>query len=151
MDVAMRTEVAVFETDQLFVYGTLRAGIDNPKATRLARSATYMGPALVKGCLFRVSHYPALGPAMSPEDWVAGDLFANVPAELFRELDEFEGREYIRELAEVKFRDEFLTVYLYRYLPPVASLERIPTGDWKSTLQSSAPVSRCAGEPVRQS
>jgi len=119
--------------DRLFVYGTLRPGSDNKQARRLANSARHLGLATMSGRLYRVSHYPALVAAKLPEDSVKGDVFEGVTAELLQKLDEYEGSDYTRELAEVTTEDgRKLSAYFYRYALPTDQLEWIRSGDWHS-------------------
>jgi gamma-glutamylcyclotransferase (GGCT)/AIG2-like uncharacterized protein YtfP len=127
--------------DRLFVYGTLRPGSDNEHATRLAQSARHIGAARIRGQLFRVLHYPALGPPQSEQDWVAGDVFEGITNHLLLQLDAYEGEEYIRHVAEITLDDgRTLAAYVYLYTLPVGRLIRIDSGDWNAvSSQPSAP------------
>jgi len=117
--------------DRLFVYGTLRLGSTNEYAELLARQAQYVGRAKIAGRLYRVAHYPGLAPPESIADLVKGDVFAAVSAQLFEQMDEYEGPEYSRQITEVKMENgRTLTAYCYRYILPTAQLERIQSGDW---------------------
>ncbi len=83
------------------------------------------------GRLYRVAQYPGLAPSQSDEDSVTGDLFEEVTAELLRELDDYEGDAYRRELMEVTMPNgQLLSAYVYCYAMPTAELEWIPSGDW---------------------
>ena len=124
----------------LFVYGTLRAGSKNEQAERLAKSARHIGVATISGRLYRVAHYPALAPPQSEKDRVKGDVFEGVTAEMLEWLDEYEGEEYSRQLAEVTMEDgRILTAYFYSYALPTSRLEWIPSGDWYNVMQNPLP------------
>ncbi len=115
------------------MYGTLRPGSKNKHAETLMKTARHLGPATINGRLYRVTHYPALGPAQTKEDLVKGDLFEGVTTELLQRLDEYEGSAYSRVLAGVTLEDgTTLPAYFYRYALPTDQLEWIPSGDWSS-------------------
>src|SRR4051794_34494637 len=75
--------------DFLFVYGTLRSEFENPHALRLRAGAQLIGPATVRGAIFKVADYPGYRP--TPEAEVRGELYriAN-PAALLKTLDAYE-------------------------------------------------------------
>jgi len=105
--------------DKLFVYGTLRPGSKNEHAQRLAENARHIGVATMGGLLYWLGNYLVLAPSQSKEDRVTGDVFEGVTAELFDRLDEYEGAEYRRQLAEVRMEDgRTLIAYCYRYALP---------------------------------
>jgi gamma-glutamylcyclotransferase (GGCT)/AIG2-like uncharacterized protein YtfP len=118
--------------ERLFVYGTLRLGSKNEQAGRLAKTARHVGGATICGRLYRVAHYPALATAQSKDDLVKGDVFEGVTAELLQWLDEYEGEEYARQVAEVTMQDgRILAASFYCYLLPTDQLEWIRSGDWR--------------------
>lgn len=85
----------------------------------------------MSGRLYRVTHYPAVGPPQSKEDRVKGDVFEAVTAGLFEQLDKYEGEQYTRQLADVTMEDgRTLTVYFYSYALPTERLEWIRSGEW---------------------
>jgi gamma-glutamylcyclotransferase (GGCT)/AIG2-like uncharacterized protein YtfP len=128
----MVLRVAAF-VDRLFVYGTLRLGSKNEHAERLAKSARHIGGATIGGRLYRVAYYPALARAQSNEDRVKGDVFEGVTAELLRWLDDYEGSEYVRQLAEVTMEDgQTLAAFFYCYALPTDQFEWIRSGDWRT-------------------
>jgi len=117
--------------DKLFVYGTLRPGSNNQYAQHLAKAARHVGPSTTGGRLYRVAHYPALVSSQSKEDRVTGDLFDGITDQLWQLLDNYEGPEYSRELADVITEGGNDTqAYVYRYLLPSDLLEWIRSGDW---------------------
>ncbi len=117
--------------ERLFVYGTLRQGSANQYAERLSKTACHIGSGTVSGRLYLVTHYPALAPAQSAEERVKGDVFEGITAELWQLLDEYEGEQYARELAQVTMDNgQTLEAYVYRYLLSTKSLKLIRSGDW---------------------
>jgi len=117
--------------DRLFVYGTLRLGHANDHARALANGARFLGQALIPGRLFRVAHYPGLTAPASTNEWVKGEVFEGVTAEMFQRLDDYEGSDYMRQLAEVTMENgSRVAAYLYLYLLPTDGLELISSGDW---------------------
>jgi gamma-glutamylcyclotransferase (GGCT)/AIG2-like uncharacterized protein YtfP len=124
--------------DRLFVYGTLRPGARNEQAAWLAGSARHLGTGRIRGRLYRLAYYPALGSPLAEDDWVSGDLFAGVTAEMLHRLDQYEGSEYARELTDVTTpAGHIFPAYFYRFLMPVDALKWIPSGDWKTATPSS--------------
>lgn len=117
--------------DRLFVYGTLRLGSTNAYAQKLASEAHHVGRGQIRGRLYRVTHYPALAEPQRGDDFVTGDVFEGISGELWRELDGYEGDEYVRESTEVLLESgESVTAFVYRYLPSTNQLKRIRSGDW---------------------
>jgi len=107
--------------DLLFVYGTLRSGFDNPYAKLLRAQAELVGPAEVKGSIFRIADYPGYRP--EPAGTVHGELYRLAdPEATLRILDEYEGPEYER-LAR-----EDCWIYQFRTQPPESA--HIPSGDF---------------------
>ncbi len=120
--------------DRLFVYGTLRPGFRNHHADLLANRASYLGAGRVPGRLYRVSHYPAMVGAQSADDWVVGDLYGGLTAQLLMQLDRFEGDSYSREEKNVALSDgRSLVAFLYVWVRSVDGLEWIPSGDWNAS------------------
>jgi gamma-glutamylcyclotransferase (GGCT)/AIG2-like uncharacterized protein YtfP len=111
--------------DFLFVYGTLRSGFDNLYARKLRAEAELMGPATVRGSIFRISHYPGFRP--EPEGVVHGELYRlNVPGTLAA-LDAWEGSEYERVRMAVSGEGK-AWIYQYGVQPPATA--RIESGDF---------------------
>lgn len=121
----------------LFVYGTLRHGLDDPMADWLRNAARHVGPAVAQGRLYRVGGYPAFVPGGS--DAVSGDLFALAdPAAVFAMLDDYEEcaapfpepHEYRRERLIVRGEHGPVEVWAYIYNRDVGALDRIESGDF---------------------
>ena len=99
----------------LFVYGSLRRGSGNPHAHALERDAQWLGPAVVKAETRVIGSYPGL--KLGGNDVVRGEVW-DVPDAMLPALDEYEGEEYRRAVAQVTL-DEGATVecWIYEYLP----------------------------------
>ena len=90
---------------RLFVYGTLKTGFDNRWAKALGESATLLGPARLRGRLYRVAHYPGLKRSARGNSWVVGELFRlHNPRKLLQALDRYEGERFkrVRALADLE-------------------------------------------------
>ena len=122
-------------TSNLFVYGTLMRGYDNPAAKRLSGSAAFCGEARCQGRLYLVTYYPALVRSDDAGDIVSGELYClHTPEASFAILDDYEGcalpqPRYLRQLLPV-IREDGSTVeaWTYVYNRPVAKLKRIASG-----------------------
>ena len=123
-------------TPYLFVYGTLRKGIVNKAATMLSQCAGYAGPAVVRGRLYRLAHYPGLVLSGGAGDWVWGDVYAiDHPLPMFRILDTYEGRtaprEFERTTASVLLESgELVEAWVYVYARSTFGRRRIVSGDF---------------------
>lgn len=127
----------------LFVYGTLRSGMDNPYRRLLAERAECIGPARFRGLLYEVAGYPAMIPATDTEGWVRGELYRIDDHSLLPRLDEYEEcsarfpapHEYVRRCMPVMLHDgSSLDAWVYLYNREVAGLTRIPCGDYLAYL-----------------
>jgi gamma-glutamylcyclotransferase (GGCT)/AIG2-like uncharacterized protein YtfP len=125
--------------DRLFVYGTLRRGAENEFAQLMEKSARFLSQACIRGRLFRVAHYPGLGAPEDRNDWVKGDVFEGVTAEMLQRLDDYEGPEYVRQLAEITLENgSHVAAFVYLYALPTEGLELIPFGDWNEFISKSS-------------
>ena len=125
--------------DLLFTYGTLRKGYPHKMADLLARSAHWLGPAVVSGYLFDLGFYPGLVVDAHATSVVTGDLFQlHNPQTLLPVLDDYEGvqrndglpPEYERRQIEVRTTDGSATCWTYIYVLAVHSLKHIEHGDY---------------------
>lgn len=115
---------------RLFVYGTLKTGFDNRWAKALRESATLLGPARLRGRLYRVAHYPGLKRSARENAWVVGELFRlHNPRKLLQALDRYEGERFKRVRA-LAYLDEGgrRPCWTYEYVPGVRSSRKIVTG-----------------------
>lgn len=121
-------------TDRLFVYGTLRAGAHRMHAV-LARGATLLGHARVRGLLVDLGTYPGFVET-AENRWVTGELWRLHDPSLFARLDAYEGDEYERRLQEVHpSTGPSLTAWVYVYRGPVDLHAIVEHGDWLAHLR----------------
>ncbi len=122
--------------ETVFVYGTLRAGASNH--FRMA-GAEPLGPATVRGRLYRIDWYPGL--VIDPEACpVTGELYA-VEAAHLQALDAFEGlppgemecEEYRRVKVAVAVAGGGREAWVWEWRGPVDEAARIGSGDWCTT------------------
>jgi len=106
-----RMDVLEYWEDEtpLFVYGTLRKGEKNHKKLK---GAEFLGKKTLKGFRRTEGHGPAIVPG-NKDDSVNGELYS-VDLETLKEIDEYEGEEYIRELVELNDQSK---AYAYVYSP----------------------------------
>lgn len=107
---------------RVFVYGTLRRGGSNHE--RMA-GATLIGPATVRGHLYRIDWYPGLVlDSDGPE--VVGEIY-EVGESRLSALDDYEGEEYRRLLTEASTGER---VWVWEWIgdPPLKG--HLPNGDW---------------------
>ena len=105
--------------EYLFVYGLFR-----DSARNLLGQFTHCGKAFVKGKLFKVNEFY---PGFTPGDGkVWGDVYLINP-DVFKQLDEFEGHEYIRIKAKTSTDIE---CWIYQYKYDTTQFKEIKTGDW---------------------
>lgn len=125
-------------TDLLFVYGTLRAGCDDPMAAWLQAVGRLIGRGRARGSLYRVDGYP--GMVADDDGWVTGDIFAlDDPSAALAVLDEHEQcsenwpepREYRRErIMVVRDNHDPVEAWAYIYAHDTRVLGRIESGDF---------------------
>lgn len=97
--------------NRLFVYGTLRSGLQHPAHAFISRYFTLLCAATVKGKLYDLGEYPGAVPSHENE-FITGELYQLTNelqfTEAFTQLDNYEGL-----LAEPPlFRREQVTVFL---------------------------------------
>ncbi len=117
--------------DYLFVYGTLVSSFGHPMHTRVCRYARYLTHATMDGTLFDLGDYPAA--RAEGQGSVHGELYAILDiVRLFKALDRYEGREYIRK--KVTVRTDGGTSYdawVYCYRFPLSYGRRILDGIYR--------------------
>jgi len=126
----------------LFVYGTLRKDVLHEMFHILAKYASFLGGATVRGCLYDLGTYPGMVLSDDPTKEVFGELY-RVRRENWDEviavLDDYEGcgpkdaepHEYNRSIVTAKTRDGLeQKVWAYLLARPVAELPIIPGGDY---------------------
>lgn len=119
---------------RLFVYGTLRAGQDNPMAAFLQRRARLLGSGTMRGRLYDFGWHPSAVASGDDADVVRGDVFEltdEAADEVIARLDEYEGSAFARREVEATLADGARTVcWMYLYTGAVDGRRRIASGDW---------------------
>jgi len=128
--------------NHLFVYGTLRSECPHPMAQTLAKSATLVGAARVRGRLYQVAAYPGLILSDGAEEWVRGEVHRlSDPLALLPVLDDYEGCgtqnqppfEFERVVTEATLSDGRQIrcwVYVYAHTSRISEEMRIASGDF---------------------
>ncbi len=132
----------------LFVYGTLREDAGHEMYHVLARHASFVGVATVRGELYSLGEYPGLVPRSDAADLVTGELYEIRPDEVERTLsvlDDYEGLgeedaqsyEYRRELVPVTLNDgRQVHAWAYVLNRSLEGLGRIRSGDFAEWRRS---------------
>lgn len=126
--------------EHLFVYGSLREGLQHPFRRILDSGAEHLGEARFQGILYDIDWYPGAVPSDQPGDHVVGDLYRlTSPAAVLARLDAYE-RCAPADPPPTLFRRERVDVWradglrraawLYLYNRSVAGLRRIRSGDF---------------------
>lgn len=126
------------QNDYIFVYGTLRRACTTGAHRTYLANAEFIETAKVRGHLYRVSYYPALVLDDSA-GWVSGEVYRLTSSEQLQQLDAYEEctypsqpeQEYQRKKIDVITEAGILlSVWIYSYQHPIASLEKIASGDF---------------------
>ncbi|OJV21301.1 MAG: hypothetical protein BGO21_10565 [Dyadobacter sp. 50-39] len=125
----------------LFTYGTLMQGFDNPYARKLRLSSNYIGKGCFNGKLFRVEWYPGAHYVPDAPTYVHGEIYQLHSLEILNELDEYEdvmedeaAGLYVRKVVPVRCGQEVvMDCWAYLYNRPVSDLPLIADGYFKAT------------------
>ena len=112
-------------SEMVFVYGTLRRGGSNHFRMH---GAEFVAAGTVRGRLYRIDWYPGL-----VADENAGEIIGEIyrlSAGKLRELDEYEGPEYRREMMEVQADRTTFQAWVWLWNESVDENRRIVGGDW---------------------
>lgn len=127
---------------RVFVYGTLRRGFVNNKATLAFRNrATFIAEGRVPGAMYSVGWYPALVEGRPGE--VHGEVWELSTPGMMHVLDEYEGllgdgpAEYRREIRAVETDQGRIDAWVYVYAHEVDEQQFIPSGDWADAFNSA--------------
>jgi gamma-glutamylcyclotransferase (GGCT)/AIG2-like uncharacterized protein YtfP len=129
--------------ERLFVYGTLLSSFFCPESIRMRQENILLGPAHVKGTLYRIGGYP--GAVYDPYSGrkIQGELYQIVdPGKTFRWLDRYEtadlhlnpGCEYHRIRVPVHHHNGILNAWIYQYAKSNQGFPRILTGNYLTSL-----------------
>ena len=127
-------------TWRLFVYGTLRENSRNDAFHLLARDATFVGRARMKGRLYDLGEYPGLVASSGADAWVRGELYSlEKPEEALSRLDCYEGcgpdaakpHDFKRvELDAELETGETIRAWVYVYEGSIEGKHEITSGDY---------------------
>ncbi len=126
----------------LFVYGTLRKGLNGTLHPFLAETADYVGEAKFNGILFDLGAYPGVIPSDNPHEFVKGEVYAlQRPRETLLLLDAYEGCDgddplYRRELVEIHGDNQTWRAWIYLNNDPLAGYMVIESGDYLEYVRS---------------
>lgn len=126
--------------NRLFVYGTLRSGLQHPAHTFIRQYFTLLCTAMVKGKLYDLGEYPGAVPCPD-EVFITGELYELSNeiqfSEAFAVLDNYEGLLvgpgetplFVREQVTVFLSDDIDTAWIYWYNHDVGDAVCIESGD----------------------
>nr|WP_295932647.1 gamma-glutamylcyclotransferase family protein [uncultured Dyadobacter sp.] len=125
----------------LFTYGTLMRGFDNPYADKLRLSSNYIGKGHFNGKLFRVEWFPGAHYEPDASTLVHGEIYQLNSFEILEELDEYEdvledeaASLYVRKVVPVRDGNgAVIPCWVYLYNKPVEDLPLIEDGYFKTT------------------
>jgi gamma-glutamylcyclotransferase (GGCT)/AIG2-like uncharacterized protein YtfP len=124
-------------TDYLFVYGTLRRRYDLKLKDKVKAGWKYVGQAKIGAALYDIGKYPGAVKDRSGRE-VIGDVFqVHDPAHVFKVLDAYEGKEFVRRKGKVSMRrGDTLTTWIYYYEPNPAGKRLIKQKDYLNYLKN---------------
>lgn len=130
----------------LFVYGSLRSGFNNPAYGYISKYFTLIGEAYVNGKLYQLSDFPVAVPSEN-DSLIKGELYTiKVPSECswaFAQLDDYEGVQaeegehplYKRVLNAVFMNDKEEKAWVYWYNGSIENGTRIEESDLLAYLK----------------
>ena len=130
----------------LFVYGSLRSGFNNPAYRYISKYFTLIGEAYVNGKLYQLSDFPVAVPSEN-DSLIKGELYTiKVPSECswaFAQLDDYEGVQaeegehplYKRVLTAVFMNDKEEKAWVYWYNGSIENGTRIEESDLLAYLK----------------
>ncbi len=135
----------------LFVYGSLRSGLQHPMHDVLAEHAALVGAATMQGHLVAVDWYPGMVPGTDPEQRVHGELWRIHDGRVWPRLDAYEEcgiddpapHEYQRQVGVAHRENARVSTYFYAYARSAVGLAVVEGGDWKRWVEAQpAPSSK---------
>lgn len=122
-------------SEYLFVYGTLRADAAHPMHALLAAHGRSLGPAHMRGRLYRIATWPGAIESDDANDRVRGELYeVDGDETLWSTLDRYEGEGSLfeRKRAAVTCGGAAYEAWVYLYLRSVSGASHIVNGDFLS-------------------
>ena len=135
------------EGELLFVYGTLRPGVEHELQELLRQHARLVGNATFRGRLYDLGEYPGAVESSDDQDVVTGNVYRILNGALvWPTLDAYEeyfpadrDAEFVRKQMPIQFRDsERAVAWIYAYNRDTANLKRILSGDYLQALGMAA-------------
>jgi gamma-glutamylcyclotransferase (GGCT)/AIG2-like uncharacterized protein YtfP len=132
-------------SEYIFVYGSLMAGVHSRVAQTFHAQAEWVGSGRVRGLLYDLGEYPGLV-LHQEESYVQGQVFRILQTDILLPfLDEYEGlipehpaaSEYRRELAAVQLSDQFIHCWMYLYNQATGALPLIESGNYLQYLETN--------------
>jgi gamma-glutamylcyclotransferase (GGCT)/AIG2-like uncharacterized protein YtfP len=126
--------------EQIFVYGSLRSGFQNPAYQYISQYFSLVGNAKVKGRLYHMGNFPAAQPC-NEEIYIIGELYAAKNNDEFAwaisQLDDYEGihteegetEYYKRQQTTVYINGQTTNAWIYWYAQPITDKPSIASGD----------------------
>jgi gamma-glutamylcyclotransferase (GGCT)/AIG2-like uncharacterized protein YtfP len=144
-DSFMEVEIASY----LFVYGTLRKGIDNPVKQEIMNDVEWLGESEIRGNIYDIGKYPGAVPAKNNEGGVIKGEILKIkdPEKVLKILDRYEGynpeelieSEYYRSQEKVKLPDgRDVNAWIYWYNFSVNEKTRIEQNDYLEHLKKKS-------------
>jgi gamma-glutamylcyclotransferase (GGCT)/AIG2-like uncharacterized protein YtfP len=122
----------------LFVYGTLRSQMNDPRHRLLEQRAVLIGLGTFRGKLFDLGRYPGVVPSRVSTDRVIGEVYQlSTSQAALGILDQYEGHRFRRKRVPISL-DSGPTVacWIYLYRGSVRHRKLIPSGDYVQYLGS---------------
>jgi len=127
----------------LFVYGTLMQP-DNEFAVYLNSNCNFLSRGRVRGTLYDIGDYPGLIINTKVTSIVHGNVYKmNVPAEILKQLDFYEGvgpdeeqpNLYTREIRSIQTDNGSVEAWVYIYNLPVTGYKLISSGNYAEYIK----------------
>jgi gamma-glutamylcyclotransferase (GGCT)/AIG2-like uncharacterized protein YtfP len=114
----------------LFVYGSLRRGMQNDFARLLHERSDFVGAGQVRGTLYDLGAYAGLVVSANAQRCVHGEVFEIKDDNLILKLDEYEGTEFERVVVDATLDSGLVTpCWVYSYRGNVSGRSDIPSGE----------------------
>jgi gamma-glutamylcyclotransferase (GGCT)/AIG2-like uncharacterized protein YtfP len=128
----------MYDKAYLFVYGTLRSQMNDPRHRLLGQWAVLIGLGSNRGKLFDLGRYPGAVPSCISTDRVVGEVYQlNTPQAALSILDQYEGHRFRRERVSVSLDSaQTISCWIYLYRGSVKHRKLIPSGDYVQYLGS---------------
>ncbi|MEO7313035.1 MAG: gamma-glutamylcyclotransferase family protein [Chitinophagaceae bacterium] len=132
-------------SDYLFVYGTLRRGVEISINKEIGGDVEWVSKSEIKGALYDIGEYPGATKSPGNKSTIRGDIFRlNNAKKVLKTLDAYEGfypdklstSEYLRKKESIEMDNgEILDVWVYWYNLPVEGKQRIRHKDYLQYLK----------------